>query len=81
MLGYLPGGGSVGWGPAAPASGNGGARRQEAAGSFSQQQGENFAVMFLGLVSLGSVFAWVTAAIAFLMLRSCIHLLILLDAA
>lgn len=84
MLGYLPGGDSVGRGPAPP-SGNCVAEcqegREEAACSaavFFQQQRENtcFAFLFLGLLSLGSVFAWVAAGIAFLMRRSCIRLFI-----
>lgn len=53
------------------------ARREEAACSFFQQQRGNTCFAFcVGLVSLGSVFAWVTAGIAFLMLRSCIHLFV-----
>lgn len=57
-----------------------GTRREETACLFSSSRVRIlecvFCILFLGLVSLGSVFPWLTAGIAFLMLRSWIHVFI-----
>lgn len=71
--------GSVSLGPTAP-SGNCLAKRQEGGSCllfFPAAEGECvFCFLFFSLVSLRPVFAWVTASISFLMLRSCIRLFI-----